>query len=64
MLIGIESKLEGDSATNIEDEVREGHRFMRFATAAYGVELSLKFRQRLKVVISKSFSLYQSVHLT
>ncbi|KAL7530505.1 hypothetical protein ACHAXR_003533 [Thalassiosira sp. AJA248-18] len=33
----IESKLEGTGVTNIEREVREGHRFMRFATAAYGM---------------------------
>ena len=35
----VESKLKGDAATSIEREVREGHRLMRFATAAYGVEM-------------------------
>ncbi|KAL9179136.1 hypothetical protein ACHAXT_000178 [Thalassiosira profunda] len=35
----VESQLKGDGAGDMEREVREGHRFMRFATAAYGVEM-------------------------
>ena len=35
----IEAKLEGEAGTNIENEICEGHRIMRFATAAYGVEM-------------------------
>ena len=36
----VESRLKGDGAATLERDVREGHRLMRFATAAYGVEVS------------------------
>ena len=35
----IKAKLSGGDGTHIEQEIREGHRLMRFATAAYGTEM-------------------------
>eukprot|EP00956_Cyclotella_meneghiniana_P044581 scaffold324411_cov70-Cyclotella_meneghiniana.AAC.1 len=35
----VKSKLQGSAGTDIDQEVRDGHRFMRWATAAYGVEM-------------------------
>lgn len=35
----IKAKLSGSDGTNIEQEIRDGHRLMRFATAAYGTEM-------------------------
>ena len=35
----IEAKFQGERGISFEKEVRDGHRLMRFATAAYGVEM-------------------------
>jgi hypothetical protein len=35
----VKAKFDGGRGTDIGDEIREGHRFMRWATAAYGVEM-------------------------